>query len=111
MPQDGIGNEINEGDMVRVALQDASAIGKVVKINVGGVSLLGPKNTGMTPGVLEIVTVIPVWFNPKNPTCPQILVLRDPKSQALIDKAMEAIHKGEAAPPVPTAIDHKKAGA
>lgn len=91
-PRDQLGNEINEGDLVQVKLNDAHIVGKVVKVSMGGLAVPGSKQK--TPSMIRIVADMTLTFDSeKGVLIPQLLKTLDPVKQEAVQKMLDEVEK------------------
>lgn len=84
-PQDLLGNVVVEGDTVLLFLEYPRTLCRVSKIEPGGVSVPGTANQ-VTNGVIHLSVSFPIGFLPNGGRIPNFICVRDPASQALMDK-------------------------
>jgi hypothetical protein len=84
--KDVIGNKLEEGDLVQVALGNGVTLrGHVKKLTSGGI--IGGVSKGkhdVSPGVVTVTVDVEAESDPRSGVCPHVLALRDPEAEATL---------------------------
>lgn len=95
--KDGIGNELQEGDVVLIMLDKPFVIGQVVSLKEGGIDIASAKNQ-KSPGVIQVSCPQTIAFAPGPHTRINVMFkVSNPESQKLIEEVAARANAGVAA--------------
>lgn len=83
--KDAVGNELHEGDLILIKLDDPYCLGRVGKMTDGGLSIAnGGKKS---PGMIQVICAQTIAYNPgPNANIGAIFKLQNPVSQQVLNE-------------------------
>jgi hypothetical protein len=95
--KDAIGAELNVGDFVLINLDKPFVVGRVSRLNDGGVSIASPQGKQKPAfGVIEVISPTQATFPPGR-NIPFIFKLTHPANQELASRLADEVNAGKVA--------------